>query len=312
VRFESFRQTKEGDFVPVPKDAPEWLSRRIVNVSGEWGLPQLDAVVDAPTMDPKTGRIIAEDGFDEKSGLYMQLPENVEPIAEHVGEAEAREALKFLWRPFETFPFADAHAETNGRTSRSVFLAAVLTAVVRRLLLTAPGFLFSATAAGSGKTLLGLCLVALMAADTPDVLGVAEGVDENELSKVLLAKAQNGAPALFLDNIAGTFKLAALCAFLTSPVYEGRILGLSQTTRVPTNSLLVLTGNKPIVVGDLNRRLLRCELDTRMEAPHSAVAAGLSIVFAVSSVVCGLGLPDTEGVQASLTDFVPAAKKNRR
>jgi hypothetical protein len=44
----------------------------------------------------------------------------------------------------------------------------------------------------------------------------------------------------------------------------------------------------------------------------SAVAAGLSIMFAVGSVVCGLGLPDTEGVQASLTDLVPAAKKSRR
>ncbi len=268
IRFETLRESKEGDLVSVAQDAPLWLAQRIVKAAGEWGLPQLNAVLDAPTLDPKTGRVIAEDGFDEKSGLYLQLPPNVDPINEHVGEAEAREALKFLWRPFEKFPFADATDDTNGRMSRSVFLAALLTAVVRRLLATAPGFLISATSPGSGKTLLALCLAALMSADEPDVLGVPEGVDENELSKLLLAKAINGAPTLFFDNIAGMFKSAALCGFLTSSVYEGRILGVSQTTSVKTNSLLVLTGNHPIIVGDLNRRLLRCELDPRTETPH--------------------------------------------
>jgi hypothetical protein len=268
LRFESLRKNREGEFVSIPEDAPLWLATRITKADGERGLPQLNAVLDAPTMDPKTGRVIAEDGFDEATGLYMQLPPNIEPIDEHVGEAQAREALKFLWRPFEMFPFADATHDTNGRVSRSVFLAALLTAVVRRLLATAPGYLFSATAPGSGKTLLALCLAALMSADTPDVLGVPEGVDENEVSKLLLAKAMASAPTLFLDNVAGMFKSSALCGFLTSPFYEGRILGLSQTARVPTNSLLVLTGNKPIIVGDLNRRLLRCELDPRMEAPH--------------------------------------------
>lgn len=267
IRFEVLRK-KEGEFVPIPADAPLWLAQRIVKADGERGLPQLNAVLDAPTMDPKTARIIAKDGFDEKTGLYIQLPPNVEPIAEGVDDDDARQALNFLWRPFERFPFVDATDDTNGRVSRSVYLSALLTAVVRRLLATAPGFLISATAPGSGKTLLGLCLAALMSADTPDVLGVPEGVDENELSKLLLAKAIASAPTLFLDNVAGIFKSAALCGFLTAPVYEGRILGLSQTTRVPTNSLLVLSGNKPIIGGDLNRRLLRCELDTRMEAPH--------------------------------------------
>ena len=115
---------------------------------------------------------------------------------------------------------------------------------------------------------MGLCLASLMSGDTPDVLGVPEGIDENELSKLLLAKAINGSPTLLMDNIAGAFKSTALCGYLTSSSYEGRILGASQTTQVPTNALVILTGNNPAIVGDLNRRLLRCELDPRMEAPH--------------------------------------------
>ena len=99
-------------------------------------------------MEPKLGRIIDQDGFDEQTGIYVQLPAPAEPIGEHVGEAQARDAVDVLWKPFEFFPFADAQ---DGRISRSVFLAAILTAVTRRLLLTAPGFLISATSPGSEK-----------------------------------------------------------------------------------------------------------------------------------------------------------------
>jgi hypothetical protein len=78
----------------------------------------------------------------------------------------------------------------------------------------------------------------------------------------------SASPTLLFDNIAGSFASAAICAFLTSSSYSDRVLGQSVNVTVPTNSLLVLTGNHPIIIGDLNRRLLRCELDPRMEAPH--------------------------------------------
>ena len=72
-----------------------------MKAEGEWGLPKLKGVLDAPTMEPTTGRIVDQDGYDEATELYVQLSANIEPIDSHVGEAEAREALDFLWRPFE-------------------------------------------------------------------------------------------------------------------------------------------------------------------------------------------------------------------
>jgi len=265
VRFESYRVKKEGEVVVVPHDAPEWLSRRTVKAVGEWGLPQLTAVVDATTIDLRTGRIIAEDGYDSASGLFMQLTGDVAPVPENAAPADVEEALKTLWRPFELFPFSDTK---GGRISRGGFLAVLLTAVCRRLLTTAPGFLIDAPIAGTGKTLLALCAAVLASGDYPDVLGVAEGVSEEEVKKVLFAKAMKASPTVFIDNVAGMFKSAAVCAFLTSPFYEDRILGLSRTATAPTNSLFLMTGNHPVIVGDLNRRLIRCELDPQMESPH--------------------------------------------
>jgi hypothetical protein len=265
IRFERLRKTKEGDFVPVPSRAPDWLARRIIALGSDRGLPMLNAVIDAPTMDPRTGRVISEEGFDEQSGLYLTLKGRFTPIPEHVGESDAREAIKALWEPFKLFPFADP---SGGRVSRGVFLSALLTSVARRLLPTAPGNLVSATAAGTGKTLLGLCLSSLMTANAPSVHGVAEGISEEEVAKTLLTMAMKASPTLLLDNVAGVFKSAALCGFLTSPIYESRILGGNTAATVPTNSLCVLTGNQPVIVGDLNRRLLRCSLDAGVEAPH--------------------------------------------
>ena len=267
VRFEGLR--KKGDeFVSVPNDAPEWLAHRIVRSPGEWGLPKLLGVGDAPTMDPKTGRIITEDGFDELSGLYLQLPPTLEPIDGHVGEVEAREAVATLWKPFELFPYADALDENNGRISRAVFLAALLTAVVRRLLPAAPALLIGATTAGSGKTLLALCIASLMSSAPSSAFGMPEGADEAEIGKILLSKAKSGDPTIVFDNISGAFKSGALCTYLTSAIYEGRTLGITEAPKVPTNAMFILTGNNPNIVGDLNRRLIRCDLDTRMEAPH--------------------------------------------
>ncbi len=268
VRFETMKKPKDGDPVPVPRDAPMNLAKNLIAASDEIGLQELDGVIDHPTMEVKTGRFIAEPGYDATSKLFLNLPPNIGGINENADPDEARRAVEFVWKPFERFPFADVGGDMNGRVSRGVFLAALLTAVVRLSLRTAPGFLIDAAAAGSGKTLLALCVVALQAADEPSVLGVVEGISEEEIAKVLFAKALTGAPTLLLDNVTGSFKSAALFGFLTSRVYEGRVLGASAMATVPTSAMVMLTGNHPVIGGDLNRRILRCGLDAQMETPH--------------------------------------------
>ena len=100
-------------------------------------------------------------------------------------------------------------------------VACILTAVIRRILPRAPAFSFDAPAAGTGKTLLGQCMLRLCGSP-PDM--VPECRDEEELRKRLLSALRQGRPGILLDNIRGQFGSAALEGFLTSELYTDRVL----------------------------------------------------------------------------------------
>lgn len=162
-----------------------------------------------------------------------------------------------VWAPVALFPYADA-------TSRGVTLAALLTAVARPGLRTAPAFLFAAPSAGAGKTLLAECVVGLVGGANAQALPAADP----EIHKVIVSVLRTGPRALFFDNVVGTVGSKDLNAMLTSPVFDGRILGLSEMAgSLPTNTLVVLTGNNARPVGDACRRILVATIDPRMEQP---------------------------------------------
>ena len=75
-------------------------------------------------------------------------------IPDRISDEDILYATKAILAPFEQFAF-------DSSISRSILLAALLTAVVRSSVKTRPAFAFDAPAAGSGKTLLGSCVSAL-------------------------------------------------------------------------------------------------------------------------------------------------------
>ncbi len=239
-------------------DCPERYANVIQAMVGQWKLPVLTGIVTAPTMTPD-GRILETDGYDEHTGLYLDIPDpSIWPaIPECTTPEQAQEALRVLWYPFQKFPFETA-------TDRGVFLSALLTAAVRALLPTAPGFLIDSPTAGTGKTFLAKCLSILVGGE-PGVM--PPNNDETELRKTLLALVRTCPRVILIDNVAGTLRSEALCSFLTDTHFSDRLLGASNTATGRTNALFVLTGNNVAVVGDLNRRLLRCRIDPKLEQP---------------------------------------------
>ncbi|WP_150109508.1 hypothetical protein [Syntrophobacter fumaroxidans] len=240
-------------------DCPLSLARSICALSGQWGLPALEAVLTAPSMTA-SGRVIQEEGFDRETGLYLHFTANDRwrTIPEHPDEQTAKAALERLWKPFEAFPFVSP-------VDRGGFLAALLTAIVRPLLPTAPGFLISAPVAGSGKTLLALCVAALCGA-TPGVSSA--GRDEDELGKTLLTELRRFSRCVVFDNLARPLESESLCAYLSTPHYSGRLLGTNSNISGRPVAVVLLTGNNPTVIGDLNRRLIRISVDPGCEKPH--------------------------------------------
>lgn len=238
---------------------PADIISRILAKNGERNLPKLNGLLSAPTIK-LDGSIIQTPGYDEASGMYLQIKGQEFPtIPDQISDEDILYSTSRLLEPFDKFAFSNS-------TSRSVLLAALLTAVVRSSVKTRPAFAFDAPAAGSGKTLLGSCVSALgggTGATQPAI------EDDDELRKVFTTLLRQGTSDIFLDNVIGILDGAAINHLLTAPIYQGRILGQSETISVPNNAILLLTGNNLRIHKDLMRRVLVCRLDTGLEKPYT-------------------------------------------
>src|SRR3990167_2420513 len=124
--------------------------------------------------NPKKGEIIATPGFDTETGIYLHMGtwqkfKKKKPT--HDDAVAARQLLEDL---VSEFPFTDDAA-------RATWLAALLTALIRWSLRTAPFFGFDAPVMGSGKSLLGALIGCLVNGHDPAVM--AQPKDENEAAK---------------------------------------------------------------------------------------------------------------------------------
>jgi putative DNA primase/helicase len=188
------------------------------------------------------------------------LDDTFPTIPERPTASEARTALDRLAYPLRGFPFVDEAA-------RSVALAAMLTALVRASLRTAPLHGFDAPTAGTGKSLLAELAGLLATGCRPPALSQGKTAEEDEkrLSTVLFA----GDSVIHLDNcerpIAGDF----LCSMLTQEIVQARILGLSERRVLPSTALVLASGNNLTFAGDASRRAVVCRLDAGVERPDT-------------------------------------------
>ncbi len=225
----------------------------------EWDLPHLHGIINAPTLR-NDGSILDEPGYDFKSGLLFFTDEyEFEKIPTHPTKNDAEKAADKLLNILQEFPF-------ENEVSRSVALAAILTALVRRSIATAPLFGFTAPKMGSGKTLLA-DVVSLIATGKPNSV-VSQAENETEEKKRLLGILMEGDPIICYDNIERPFGGATLCAILTQEEYKDRKLGGNETRTVPTHATFLVTGNNLAFIGDTSTRTLLCKLDPQVERPE--------------------------------------------
>lgn len=256
VIFKTVKVTQDGA-TETRKDAPTWLARRVSAKSGERGLKEVKAVITAPTLR-EDGSILATPGYDAASGLLLRGNGKWPRVPETPSRAELETAASALWHPFQQFPFVD-------EISRGVMLAALLTAVVRQTLPTAPGFMFDAPSASSGKTLLAKCAMMIGGAVPA---AIAECSDDDEIRKRTFSALREGATGLLFDNLRGDFTSSTLEAYLTSQEIRERVLGVSQTVIVPNTALFLFSGNNLRLKGDLWRRILITRIDAKTDAPE--------------------------------------------
>jgi hypothetical protein len=243
----------------VPTDAPDKIADAYLMRHGKWKLPTLAGIVNTPFIRGD-GSVCEQPGYDPASGLLFKPDGQTFPsVPLTPSKADALEALAILERVIETFPFVTT-------ADRSVALSAILTALDRHAMPTAPLHAFTSPTAGTGKSLL-VDVVAMIA--TGQLMPViAQGRTEEELEKRLGAALLAGDAVISLDNCEHPLQSTFLCQALTQRHLNIRMLGLSKNIKTPITALIFATGNNLSIVGDLVRRTLLCSLNAYCERPE--------------------------------------------
>lgn len=272
----------------VRMNAPELAANTYLARAGQWKVPALWSVITAPTLR-SDGTVLQEPGYDEaKQCWYDPCGVTFPRVLDAPTKEDARYALERLIEAFGTLPF-------DGPVDRSVMLALVLGALVRRSLPSAPLGGITAPDAGTGKTLIADA-VSILATGAPAAAMKYPETDE-EAAKMALAILAEGEQVILIDNVERPLQGDWLCTILTSEHYQARVLGRTEMMTVPTTSQWLATGNNLVLAGDLRTRSLLCRMDAKCERPdqrafaqdlrvqlmHSRpelVAAGLTVIRA--------------------------------
>ena len=255
------------------------------------GLRPLAGILDTPLLGPDGG-LLAGAGYDPDTGLFFAIdgPERF-AVPSRPTLADAQAAYGFLCdEHLAEFEFKDV-------TDKAGAVCMQCTAIERRVLDTGPGFVVTAPVQASGKTAL-VELTGRCAFGRP-VPVAAWPEDEAEMGKMLLSVLGEGHPALLLDNVpdGAALNSAELAKVMTEEAYTRRLLGENVSPEVPTNILVVLTGNNVTLARDFASRLIEIRIEPRTGRPdtrrfgrdleewaaerrHEVVRAALTIMLA--------------------------------
>lgn len=243
-----------------PTDCPRQVAELYLDREGLWRLPVLTRLVNAPTLRAD-GSVLAVPGYDRGTGLLFD-PQGIEfpEIPTSPSRDDAIAALTVLRELIGTFPFVDEQ-------SRAVALSAILTAIVRPSLPSAPLHAYTAPVAGSGKSML-VDIVSMIAMGRETAV-LAQGKTEEEFEKRLGAAFIAGDATISIDNCEQPLGGEFICQVLTQLSVKIRLLGHSKNIEVPTNTCLFATGNNLRLIGDITRRAIVCSLDPEHERPET-------------------------------------------
>lgn len=254
LRFDA----RSGDYKQI--DCPRRVCDAFLS-RGSWpGLPQLTGFVEAPTITPD-GRLIDRPGYDSETGLFLAFGEipGYEPPPSKPTRDDAVNAADTLATLVDSFPFV-------GFEDNAAVIAGIVTALVRRILPSAPMLAVTAPTPGTGKTMLAETAAIIATGRRASVLSL--GHDDAEAEKRLAGVLLAGDLCVMLDNVERPLGGDLLCQVTTQPYVRLRPLGGSSVVNVPTHALLLATGNNLAVVGDLKRRTILSRLDAQVERPE--------------------------------------------
>jgi len=225
-------------------------------------IPRLAGLCDVPILKPN-GQFLNMNGYDPDTKLYLTGSVPNLSIPETPSRDDAKTASDHLLEVFSEFPFVDPDQD------KSVFLAYMMTMVIRAELPTAPMFAIDASTPGSGKDLLVNCANLIVLGRRPSMMPPVKGSGaEDETRKRITAMLIRGDTSVVLDNWTTPVGGESMNVLLTSEIWTDRVLGSSETISLPSKVTLAATGNNLVMKGDMTRRTLTLRLNPNVERPE--------------------------------------------
>lgn len=258
ANFVKVKTTKDGIDETLMQPPREVVS--VLHTRGHWRFPTIRGLSEVPTFRPD-GTLISESGYDEATGIYYQAPAGVVfSVPEHPTMEDALSALRVLREPFQDFGFGAPCFE-------SAHIAALVTALIRPAITgSVPVFAFEASTQGTGKTLLAN-LIGLLATGR-DLPRMPQPRDEDENCKRITVQIARGARLMLIDNLTRRFGDGTIGALITSPVWDDRVIGGSESGPWPNLTTWFVTGNNLAYHDDLIRRVIPVYLEAVDEKPE--------------------------------------------
>jgi hypothetical protein len=249
---------KDDEFISMP---PPIHVVRDVLASPNPELPVLVRIVESPII-AADGTLQTEPGYNPAGRTYYSPAPRftVPPLPQRISSAEIQHAAGYLKTELlSDFPFT-GEAELAGA------IAILLLPFVRELIDgPTPLHLIEKPTPGTGATLLAdvLTYPALGRAIT----ALVEGRDEDEWRKRITARLRVGASAILIDNLRRKLDSSALSSVITSTIWEDRLMGKSDSVRIPVRCTWIATGNNPVLSSEIARRTVRIRLDAKKDRP---------------------------------------------
>ena len=256
-RMTWMRKGKNGMYRARPPR--DFIADYLIQMRGQYGARPLRSIVRVPRIDDD-GNIRFSSRYDRQTGLFHDKSPTFDVLPNPSHDA-ARRAAEVLLFPFSKYQFEHPAA------GRALLLAAIFTAIDRPFLPVAPMFVIRSSMPGTGKGKIVRSLVRL-AFDTAPV-AITWGGSSEEFEKRLAALLLQTPGVLSIDNANGMqIKGDLLESIITEGCADIRPLGHSKIVKVRNRSLVMLTGNNPIITGDMARRTLPIDILPRSADPE--------------------------------------------
>ena len=261
-----------GKDVPIPECWGMWykpaqhplrdVTSKLFSMADGRDLQPLERVVDFPLLVRRGGdlTLVTTPGYCPEAAALITYKEAADAPLPRIGEA-----ISTINHLFGGFPF-------DSDASRANLFAMLISYVIGPVCGAKPAFLGDKVTSRTGATLL-MQTATIVMAGRPPVMAQAPSrgrESETEMQKNLLSAGLTGSPAVLMDNVAGLLDGTTWSAYVTSDVWNARLLGGNREGYVDRTTIVdMLTSNNLQFIKDTAARVRAIRLDAQRPDPEN-------------------------------------------